>query len=56
MVLIFDINFKESFEIIKKEDYINKIIDRFKFANTDTNEKMEQIRKIINDYIQENKG
>ena len=49
---IYDINFKESFEIIRKEDYINKIINRFEF-NEDIKERIEKIRKYANDYIKE---
>lgn len=50
---IFDINFKTSFEILKKEDYINKIINRFNFNDENTQEKMEEIKKIANKYIEE---
>ena len=56
LCLIFDLNYKYSFEIMFKEDYINKIIDRFNFKKTDTKEKMEKIREVLNDYIQTNKG
>ena len=52
VALIFDINFKESFEIIKKEDYINKILNRFDFKDKDTKTKIEQIRKIANEYVE----
>lgn len=48
---IYDLNFKESFKIIYKGDYINKITDRFDFKNQDTKIKMEQVREIANDYI-----
>jgi len=47
---IYDINFKESFEIIKREDYINKIINRFDFKE-EIKERMEEIRKRANEYI-----
>lgn len=53
LAFIFDINFKPTFEILKKEDYINKMIDRFDFKNQETKEKMEEIRKIANVYIEE---
>ncbi len=45
--MIFDINFKPSFKILKEKDYINKIIDRTK------TDEMEQIRKFANNYIEE---
>lgn len=53
---VFDYNFKYSFEIMYKEDYINKIIDKFDFKNSDTKERIEKIRKVLNNYIQTNKG
>lgn len=53
IALVFDINFTESFKIIKNEDYINKIIDRFDFKDKETKEKMEEIRDISNKYIDE---
>ena len=49
--LIFDLNFKYSFEIMYKEDYINKIINKFDFKNQDTKDKMEKIKEELNNYI-----
>lgn len=51
LALIFDINFKESFEILKNEDYINKILNRFALKD---NETFEKVRKFANDFINEN--
>ena len=48
IAFIFDINFKFDFKVIKQEDYINKILDRFNFKEK---EKMENVRKIANEYI-----
>lgn len=48
---IFDINFKETFEIVKDNNYVNVLIDRFNYNNLETKEKMEIIRKLLNDYI-----
>lgn len=55
---IYDMNFKESFNIIKEKNYINKIIDRFEIQDKKTKEEIENIRKIANKYIEEkiNKG
>lgn len=47
----FDINFRETFQIIKENDFVNRIIDRIPYSNPDTREKMEQIRQMVNDYI-----
>lgn len=50
---IYDLNFIESLEIVKEKNYINRIIDRFNYTNSDTLEKMENIRKQLNTYIEE---
>ena len=51
MAFIYDLNFKESYKIIKEQDYINKIFDRFNFKQEETKEQMKLIRKIANEYI-----
>ena len=48
----FDINFRETFQIIKENDFVNRIIDRVPYSNTDTREKMEEIRQIVGEYIE----
>ena len=53
---IFDFYFGYSYEVIEKENYINKLIDQYNFTNEDTKIKIEQIRTILNKYIQKNKG
>lgn len=53
LAFIFDLNFKESYEIVKEKDYINILIDKFKYNNLKTQSRMEDIRKILNDYIEE---
>lgn len=50
---IFDINFKASFEILEEKDYINQIIDRFQMKDQNTKQKVEEIRKIANEYIKQ---
>ena len=52
IAFIYDLNFKPSFEKMKKEDYINKILNRFEFKNEETKRKMKEIREIANEYIQ----
>ena len=52
LALIFDINFKYDFEIIKKENYINRIIDKFCFKNDETVKQINQVRTIANKYIE----
>lgn len=50
---VFDLNYKESFKILKKEDYINKGLNQFNFKYNETKEKIEELKKIANDYIEE---
>ena len=51
IAFIFDMNFKASFQILKDEDYINKIINRYKLKDEYTKQKVEEIRTIANEYI-----
>ena len=51
IAFIFDINFKESLEIIKKENYINKILDRYDIKDKYTKNEVEKIRIRANEYI-----
>lgn len=51
LAFIFDLNFKESYEIVKENNYVNILIDRFKYNDLDTHEKIENTRNIMNDYI-----
>lgn len=51
LALIFDINFKESFKILKEEDYINKILSRFDLKDKET---FDKVKKFANDFINEN--
>ena len=53
IAFIFDINFKISFEILETEDYINKILDRYKIKDLKTKEKVEKIREIAKLYIRQ---
>lgn len=48
---IYDINFKETLEIVNQEDYVNKILSRFEFKNEETKKQIENLRKIILKHI-----
>ncbi len=52
IVYFFDIYFKESFDIIVENDYLNRIIDRIPYTNPVTKEQMEEIRKWMLKYIE----
>ena len=52
MAFIFDINFKLSFQIIKEQNYINKILNRYNFKDEYTKQTVEEIRLIANNYVE----
>lgn len=51
LAFVFDLNFKESYEIIKKSGYINILIDRFAYSDVETKARMEKIRNTLNDFV-----
>lgn len=51
---IYDINFKETFNIIKQKQYIDKILKRFNLKDEETIKQVQEIRKTLNKYVQEN--
>ncbi len=50
LAFTFDLYFKETILIVKENNYINVLIDRFKYNISD--EKMNDIRKVLNQYIE----
>ena len=51
LAFTFDLNFKESYKIVKENNYVDFSIERFKYRDCDTQKRMENIRNIINEYI-----
>ncbi len=51
LAFIFDLNFKESYHIVKENNYVDVLIDRFKYNNEETKSRMEDIRNILNKYV-----
>ncbi|MCI8273698.1 MAG: HD domain-containing protein [Clostridia bacterium] len=51
IAFIFDINFKESFEIINQEDYINKIMNRYNLKDEKSRKEFKEIQVKANEYI-----
>ena len=49
--LVFDINYKSSFEIIQQEKYIEKIVDQFDYKNENTKIQLKDAKEKANDYI-----
>ncbi len=54
MAFIFDLNFKYSFQKTKSEDYINKTLDRFKYKEPETIERIKHIKDVANEFINQN--
>lgn len=48
---IYDINFRETLEMIDKEDFVNKILNRFDFKDEKTKEQIEELKKILLKFI-----
>ena len=53
LAFLFDINYKASFEIIYEENYIDKIFQRFHFEDQYTKNKVKEVQKFLNEYIEE---
>lgn len=51
LAFTFDLNFDVSYKIVKENDYINVLIDRFEYKDKETKNRMQKVRKIINEYI-----
>ena len=47
----FDLNFDVTYKIVKENDYINILIDRFDYKDKKTKDRMENIKKIVNKFI-----
>ena len=53
LAFTFDLNFDVTYKIVKDNNYIDILIDRFYYKDTITRERMEIIRNIINEFINE---
>lgn len=51
VAFVFDLNFKETFMIVKEKDYMNILIDKIKCTNPDTIEKMKEIKKTLIEFV-----
>lgn len=50
---VFDMNFLYSFKVLKQNNSINQMIDRFNYHLPETKEEMRKIKKMANEYIEE---
>lgn len=53
LAFTFDLNFDVTYNMVKEKDYINILIDRFDYKNKETKNRMENIRNILNKYVDE---
>lgn len=51
LAFVFDLNFEISRRIVKQNHYIDHLIDQFEYKNNDTKRKMDEIKKILNDFL-----
>lgn len=51
LAYIYDFNFEGAFQIIHENDYINKIIAKVDYKDTQTKERMEKIKIKANEYV-----
>lgn len=51
LAFAFDLNFKQSYEIVQNNNYIDNLIDRLTYNDFDTKQRIEDIRNIINNFI-----
>lgn len=48
----FDFNYKYGLEIVKRNDYIDKLANKYRFNNIDTYNKIQECAKIANEFIE----
>ncbi len=55
LAFIFDLKYKQSFEIVKENNYVNIIIDIYKnsTSNNELLNQLEEMRSILNNYVKE---
>lgn len=53
MAYFYDINFKESMQIIKEKNYVSLLFDRIPYSNADTAKKMAKMREEMLAYVEE---
>lgn len=48
---VFDVNFSYSFKVLKENDYVSKMIDKFDYQIPETKDEMRKVKKVVNEYI-----
>ena len=49
---VFDMHFPYSFQVLKENDYISKMLDRFHYQVPQTKNEMMKVKQIANEYIE----
>ena len=52
LAFTFDLNFNASYQVVKENNYINILIDKFNYQIPDSKEKMESVRNILNKFVE----
>lgn len=52
LAYFFDINYKASFDMIKENDYVSRIVSRIPYRNLETRETMREMENFLCDYIE----
>ncbi len=53
LAFTFDLNFDVTYNMVKENNYINILIDRFDYKDKETRNRMESIRNIVNKFIED---
>lgn len=53
LIYVYDINYIGSLKLIKENGYITKLSNRFLFKLFDTNKKVQECAKMVNEYLEE---
>lgn len=51
LAYFFDINFGVSFEIIREQRYVDRLIDRIPYSNLETRAQMQRVKEKLNEYV-----
>jgi len=53
LAFVFDMSYPVTFKMMQENNYINIVIDRFNYKNEEIKSKMENIRCLVNNFIEE---
>ena len=56
MAYFYDLNFRESLDIVKENDYVRRMIHRIPYRDSDTQRTMEELEERLIRYVNETEG